>query len=143
MDALTLFGLFAVSAMLICYALENRSHWYVLLFAVSRALGLAYGFLQGAWPFGLVEAIWSIVALRRWLVVRKSCNMHHWKCLVTGTALTRSDDRHERKADTFTHRLYQIRAATEQTAGHCRREREERVRWANSSLPVRSGRWAQ
>ena len=71
MDALTLFGLFAVSAMLVCYALESRSHWFVLLFAGSCALGSAYGFLQGAWPFGLVEAIWSAVALRRWLMVRK------------------------------------------------------------------------
>jgi hypothetical protein len=62
MDALTLFGLFAVSAMLVCYALENRSHWFVLLFAGSCALGSAYGFLRGAWPFGLVEAIWSVVA---------------------------------------------------------------------------------
>ena len=70
MDALTLFGLFAVSAMLICYALESRGNRYVLLFAVSCALGSIYGFLQGAWPFGLVEAIWSIVALRRWLVAR-------------------------------------------------------------------------
>jgi hypothetical protein len=65
MDALTLFGLFAVSAMLVCYALENRSHWFVLLFSLSCALGSAYGFLQGAWPFGLVEAVWSIVALKR------------------------------------------------------------------------------
>ena len=54
MDALTLFGLFAVTAMLVCYALEDRSHWFVLLFAASCALGSAYGFLQGAWPFGLV-----------------------------------------------------------------------------------------
>ncbi|WP_407194276.1 hypothetical protein [Bradyrhizobium sp. STM 3566] len=66
MDALTLLGLFAVTAMLVTYALEDRSHWFVLLFAASCALGSAYGFLQGAWPFGLVEAIWSIVALRRW-----------------------------------------------------------------------------
>jgi hypothetical protein len=72
MDALSLFGLFAVSAMLVCYALESRSHWFVVLFAVSCALGSAYGFLQGAWPFGLVEAVWSIVAVRRWLTVRKS-----------------------------------------------------------------------
>ena len=72
MDALTLFGLFAVSAMLVSYALENRSHWFVLFFAFSCALGSAYGFLQGAWPFGLVEAVWSVVALRRWLNVRKS-----------------------------------------------------------------------
>ena len=62
MDALTLFGLFAVTAMLVTYALEDRSHWFVLLFAASCALGSAYGFLQGAWPFGLVEAIWAVVA---------------------------------------------------------------------------------
>ena len=68
MDALTLFGLFAVTAMLVCYALEDRGHWFVLLFAVSCALGSVYGLLQGAWPFGLVEAIWAFVALRRWLV---------------------------------------------------------------------------
>ena len=43
------------------------SHWFVLAFAASCALGSTYGFLQGAWPFGLVEAIWSVVALRRWL----------------------------------------------------------------------------
>jgi hypothetical protein len=70
MDALTLFGLVAVGLMLIFYALENRSSWYVLSFAGSCALGSAYGFLQGAWPFGLVEAIWSIVALRRWWLIR-------------------------------------------------------------------------
>ncbi|QGM98685.1 hypothetical protein [Methylocystis parvus] len=67
MDALTLFGLFAVSAMLLTYALEERSHWFVLGFAASCALGSIYGFLQGAWPFGLVEGVWSVVALRRWL----------------------------------------------------------------------------
>jgi hypothetical protein len=66
MDALTTFGLFAVSAMLVCYALENRTPWFILGFAASCGLGSAYGFLQGAWPFGVVEAIWSILALRRW-----------------------------------------------------------------------------
>jgi hypothetical protein len=66
MDALTLFGLAAVTAMLVTYAFESRSHWFVLAFAVSCWLGSAYGFLQGAWPFGLVEAIWGVVALRRW-----------------------------------------------------------------------------
>jgi len=65
-DGLTLFGLFAVSAMLVTYALEARSHWYVLGFAGACALGSAYGFLQGAWPFGLVEAVWALVALRKW-----------------------------------------------------------------------------
>jgi hypothetical protein len=71
-DILTLFGLFAGSAMVVCYALENCSHWFVLLFAVSCALGSAYGFLQGAWPFGLVEAVWAVVALRRWLLARNA-----------------------------------------------------------------------
>ena len=66
MDTLTLFGLFAVTAMLICYAFEDRSPWFILAFAGACALGSLHGFLQGAWPFGLVEAIWSIVALRRW-----------------------------------------------------------------------------
>ncbi len=68
MNGLTLFGLFAVSAMLLCYALEDRSPWFILGFAGACALGSAYGFLQGAWPFGLVEAIWAVVALHRWSV---------------------------------------------------------------------------
>jgi hypothetical protein len=72
MDLLTLFGLFAVSAMLVCYACEQRSPWFVLGFAVACALGSAYGFLQGAWPFGVVEAVWSLVALRRWWRVRRA-----------------------------------------------------------------------
>ena len=66
MDALTLFGLFAVTLMLICYALENKSTWFILAFAAACALGSVYGFLQGAWPFGLVEAVWSVVAVKRW-----------------------------------------------------------------------------
>ena len=66
MDGLTLFGLFAVTAMLLCYALENRSAWFVFAFAGACALGSLYGFLQGAWPFGVVEAVWAAVALRRW-----------------------------------------------------------------------------
>jgi hypothetical protein len=72
LSGLAVFGLFAVSAMLICYALESRSHWFVLGFAISCALGSTYGFLQGAWPFGIVEAIWAIVAARRWLARRSA-----------------------------------------------------------------------
>lgn len=56
--------------MLVCYALEDRHPVFTLLFALSCLLGSAYGFLQGAWPFGVVEAIWSIVALRRWWLRR-------------------------------------------------------------------------
>ena len=72
MDALTLFGLVAVTAMLIFYALEERRAAYVLAFACACALGSIYGFLQGAWPFGIVEAVWSVVAVRRWLLRRNS-----------------------------------------------------------------------
>ena len=66
MDLLTLFGLVAVTAMLVCYAMEDRHRGFVLGFAVACALGSGYGFMQGAWPFGLVEAVWSFVAVRRW-----------------------------------------------------------------------------
>ena len=66
MSRLSLFGLFAVTAMLVFYALEKRSRWFILAFAGACTLGSIYGFLQGAWPFGLVEAIWSGVAARRW-----------------------------------------------------------------------------
>jgi hypothetical protein len=69
-SALTLFGLFAVTAMLACYAFENRNSWFILGFASACVLGSLYGFLQGAWPFALVEAIWAMVALRRWWLVR-------------------------------------------------------------------------
>jgi hypothetical protein len=71
MSLLTAFGLFAVSLMLICYALESRSHWWILGFALACWLGSAYGFLQGAWPFGLVEGVWGVVALVRWLQTRR------------------------------------------------------------------------
>ena len=70
MDRLTLFGLFAVTAMLVFYALEDRSPWFVLAFAGACAVGSVYGFLQGAWPFGVVEAIWTVVAVRRWWRLR-------------------------------------------------------------------------
>jgi hypothetical protein len=66
MSLLTAFGVFAVSAMLICYALEERSAWYILGFSGGCLLAAAYGFAAGTWPFGVVESIWAAVALRRW-----------------------------------------------------------------------------
>ena len=66
MDVLTIFGLFAVTAMVVCYALEHKSAWFILGFAVACVLGSIYGFLQGAWPFGVIEVIWAFIALRRW-----------------------------------------------------------------------------
>ncbi len=68
MRLLTVFGLVAVTLMLVCYALEERRPAFTLAFAAACVLGSIYGFLQGAWPFGLVEAIWAGVAVRRWRV---------------------------------------------------------------------------
>ena len=57
--------------MVIFYALEHRSRWFVLAFAGSCALASVYGFLQGAWPFGVVEAIWCLMAFRRYFERRQ------------------------------------------------------------------------
>ena len=61
-----IFGFDATSLMLLCYALEDRSPWFILGFAVACALSGLYAFLQGAWPLGVVEVVFTIVALRRW-----------------------------------------------------------------------------
>ena len=75
MSALTVFGLCAVTLMMVCYALEERNPGFILGFAIACVLGSVYGFLQGAWPFGLVEAVWSVVAARRWYRVRQSAGI--------------------------------------------------------------------
>jgi hypothetical protein len=73
-DALTLFGLVAVSLMLLFYAFEESSPWCILGFAIACAMGSIYGFLQGAWPFGLVEGVWTFIALNRWQKRRRAVN---------------------------------------------------------------------
>jgi len=65
-DWLTAFGLFSVTAMLVCYAFEDRSPAFIVAFAGACGLASVYGFMQGAWPFGVVEAIWALIALHRW-----------------------------------------------------------------------------
>lgn len=67
---LTAFGASAVTFMVVMYALERRHNAFVLAFAGGCLLSSAYGFLVGAWPFGVVEVIWSGIALRRYLVLR-------------------------------------------------------------------------
>ena len=62
---LTLFGVSALTFMMLMYALERRGPRFILAFALGCALSSVYGFLSGAWPFGVVEAIWTAVALRR------------------------------------------------------------------------------
>ena len=71
MDALTLFGTVTVTIMLISYAFEGKSTWWVLVFASACAASAIYAALAGTVPFMIVESIWSIVALRRWHNRRK------------------------------------------------------------------------
>jgi hypothetical protein len=63
---LTLYGAIAVSVMLVAYALEQRSAWWVLVFALACGGSSVYGFLAGTWPFGVIEGVWALVAVRRW-----------------------------------------------------------------------------
>ena len=68
--AVTGFGVVALTFMMVMYALERRSPSFVLAFGAGCLLSSAYGFLSGAWPFGVVELIWSGIALRRYLTQR-------------------------------------------------------------------------
>jgi hypothetical protein len=65
--AITIYGVVAVTFMMTMYALERRGPAFILAFAVGCLASALYGFLAGAWPFGVVEAIWSVIALRRYL----------------------------------------------------------------------------
>jgi hypothetical protein len=67
MDRVTEFGIVAVVLMLVTYALEEISHWFLIAFAAACVLGSIYGFLLvGGWPFGVLEAVWAGLALWRW-----------------------------------------------------------------------------
>jgi hypothetical protein len=61
----TIFGVAALTFMMTMYALEHRGRRFVSAFAMGCALSSAYGFASGAWPFGVVEAIWCVIAFRR------------------------------------------------------------------------------
>jgi hypothetical protein len=63
---------FPVAAMVVCYALEKRSHWFILAFVGAAALGAIYEFIQAAWPFGMIDAIFAVVALQRWQALKES-----------------------------------------------------------------------
>jgi hypothetical protein len=63
----TIYGVCALTFMMLMYALEGRGRRFVLAFALGCALSSSYGFLSGAWPFGVVEGIWTFIALRRYL----------------------------------------------------------------------------
>jgi len=67
---LTVYGAAAVTFMMLMYALERRGRWFIAAFALGCALSSSYGFLAGTWPFGVVEAIWSLIALRRFATAR-------------------------------------------------------------------------
>ena len=67
MNLITAFGVVVLSVMMLMYALERRHPFFVLAFAVGCALSSVYGFLSGAWPFGIVEVIWCLVAVARYI----------------------------------------------------------------------------
>ena len=71
MNGITVFGVGALSFMMVMYGLERRHPGFVAAFALGCLLSSAYGFLSGAWPFGVVEAIWAVVAFRRFLASRR------------------------------------------------------------------------
>ena len=83
---ITIYGVLAVTFMMTMYALERRHPAFILAFAAGCLASAAYGFLSGAWPFGVVEAIWSVIAVRRYLAGRPA-------------ALTRSRGARERLTD--------------------------------------------
>ena len=70
--AVTIYGVCAVSFMMVMYALESRSRHFIAAFALGCALSSGYGFLAGTWPFGVVEGVWTFVALRRYVTSRPS-----------------------------------------------------------------------
>jgi hypothetical protein len=70
--AVTVYGVCAVSFMMVMYALESRSRRFIAAFALGCALSSVYGFLAGTWPFGVVEGVWTLVALRRFLTTRST-----------------------------------------------------------------------
>jgi hypothetical protein len=63
---LTIYGVAALTFMMLMYALEGRGRGFVVAFALGCALSSSYGFLSGSWPFGAVEAVWTVLALRRY-----------------------------------------------------------------------------
>ncbi len=68
--AVTVYGVIAVTFMMVMYALESRSRYFIAAFALGCALSSSYGFLAGTWPFGVVEGVWMLVALRRYRSTR-------------------------------------------------------------------------
>ncbi len=71
---LTVFGACAVTFMMLMYALERRGSAFVLAFACGCVLSSAYGFLAGTWPFGVVEAVWALIAVNRYKTLRSGAS---------------------------------------------------------------------
>jgi hypothetical protein len=72
MNAMTVYGIVVLVFMMAMYSLEGHHRRYVAMFALGCALSSSYGFASGAWPFGAVEAIWSLIALRRFLTAGRA-----------------------------------------------------------------------
>lgn len=67
MSAVTIYGVTALTFMMVMYALESRSKRFIAAFALGCAMSSCYGFLSGTWPFGVVEGIWTVIAIGRYV----------------------------------------------------------------------------
>ena len=65
-NQLDIIGLTCVAINLLAYALEERGPVWVLIFAGGSFSSGIYALLQGAWPFAIAEAAWTVIALQRW-----------------------------------------------------------------------------
>jgi hypothetical protein len=70
--AITVYGVVALTFMMLMYSLERRGSSFILAFSLGCLLSSVYGFLSGAWPFGVIEAIWCVIALRRFTRAREA-----------------------------------------------------------------------
>ena len=61
-----LLGLVAISIMVISYALERYSSFFIATFALGCVLAAVYAYHLGSYPFLIAESIWAAIAFARW-----------------------------------------------------------------------------
>ena len=121
MNALTLFGACAVTVMLLAYTLERRAVGWVFVFALACAASSLYGWLAGTWPFGVVEGVWALVALRRGVmrVQHEQHEQHEQREQLTASSRVRAAHHARGAMATMTEK--QARGTIARRRGHQRR----------------------
>jgi hypothetical protein len=67
MDGTMVFGVLSAGMCAACYFQRHKGPVAMLTFAVSLAATGVYGFMEGAWPLGLLETAWAMDAARKGL----------------------------------------------------------------------------